>query len=222
MRAVSRALKGIGEGAAVVLMIGWFALFAFVGIGGISYRKDCVTETGTVTKDWTVTWFSPLPFLFRPSEDGCEVHAGTRVALNAIGLFPFAEQSVERAIAKSADETGDSDVAYYADLFRSIKDLIDYNTAHADDEDLTGGITQVRKTAEEVGDLTPPDSVRSEHNELVALLLSSADDVEKFSAAMELDDRKTALKYGRRMERGGKRQVELFETIRTTLGGEQP
>src|SRR4051794_7088456 len=76
-----------GLGAIVVFVIVGLQIALFAG--GVSYRKDCITDKGTEKRDWNFTILSPVPYLFRPSEDGCQVHTGARVAMNAIGLFPY-------------------------------------------------------------------------------------------------------------------------------------
>ena len=83
-----------------------FSLF----VGGISYRKDCLSTDGAVTTSWTFTWLAPIPYIFRPSEDDCAVHTGTRVALSAVGIAGFEKPTVVGIAKKLSADAPNPDV----------------------------------------------------------------------------------------------------------------
>ncbi|HWH93963.1 MAG TPA: RHS repeat-associated core domain-containing protein [Baekduia sp.] len=156
-----RVMAGIGSALGIALAVASVGAIGATEVGGISYRKDCITSQGKVEKSWTFTWFAPLPFLFRPGGEGCEVHTGLRVALNAIGIVPYAEVSVASAARKAADDPAlDDNSRYYAEL----RNLQDYNAAHP--KDVSGGIRQLRTTdsynslSERTSMVTPRGNVR--------------------------------------------------------------
>jgi hypothetical protein len=98
------------------------ALLLALEIGGISFRKDCVTRRGTVSHEWTFRWYAPIPYVFRPSKPGCVVHTGTRVALNALGLFPYSEDPGS-ILAKSGAAT-QGEVAYLDAVYFVVRDIV--------------------------------------------------------------------------------------------------
>lgn len=211
-----RVAGGIGSAVGVLLAVGWFGLLLLVEIGGISYRKDCVNSQAKVEKSWTVTWYAPIPFLFRPSEEGCEVHTGVRVALNAVGLFPFKELNVADAAREAAENPGLTEgQRYYAELFAVMKDQNDYNRRHPND--LQGGINQLRKTAAALDRIAPPDVVAKDHNELRALYREAADDGDKMIAAIRAGDRAAALALEPKLRRDNERQERILSQITRKL-----
>lgn len=130
-------------GVAVLLIV------LLVEVGGISYRKDCLTNRGTVSQSWTFTWYAPLPFLFRPSETNYIVHAGTRVALNAIGIDTFKPSTPETIAGHFASSTG---VDPY---WPKVKATIDELQAETSATSLTDYIAAFRKARDALGGLSP-------------------------------------------------------------------
>lgn len=211
-----RVAGGIGSTLGVLLVVGWFGLVLLVEIGGISYRKDCVNSQAKVEKSWTVTWYAPIPFLFRPSEEGCEVHTGVRVALNAVGLFPFKELNVANAAREAADSPSLTEgQRYYAALFALMKDRADYNQSHPND--VQGGINQLRSDAAALDRMAPPDVVAKDHNELRALYRETADDGDKMIAAIRARDRDAVLALEPKLRRGNERQEQILNQITRKL-----
>lgn len=59
-------------------------------IGGITYRMDCLEADGRVSKEWTVQWFIPIPYLLPPERSGCVARSGTGVVLSDIfGIWRY-------------------------------------------------------------------------------------------------------------------------------------
>jgi hypothetical protein len=146
----------LGVGAAFVLVVLGVAL----EIGGVSYRKDCVTSQGTVKHDWTFQLGPPIPYAFRPSQPGCAVHTGMRVALNEIGLFPYTENP-GRILANSGGSAAGPGVAYYDSLYAVMTDIAKQVRA--------GGLLSappsfMRHERESVERLSPPSSVASQQS----------------------------------------------------------
>src|SRR5690242_4306652 len=115
MGRVAAALGSV-VGVAVVLLI------LALEVGGVTFRKDCATGPGGVSKSWDVQWFIPIPYLFRPSESGCTVHTGTRVALDGLGLFPIPAETAS-GIVQKAKPPSDPGQAYYKGLYVILADL---------------------------------------------------------------------------------------------------
>lgn len=200
-----------------VLAVTWIVAFLGIEIGGISYRKDCVRADGTVSKSWTFTWFAPIPFLFRPSEQGCEVHTGARVALSAVGVARIKEVTLASEAAKSSRDTAlPSDQRYFAALVAALRGNYDYTQAHADD--LPGIVGSIRRTGARLADLTPPSSVAGEHAALVAGWRKEASLGQKLIAARSRGDQAEAQKLGKELAAEDRRQGKLNETIQSKLG----
>lgn len=211
-----RILSGAASTLGVLLAVGWFGLLLLVEVGGISYRKDCVNSQSRVERSWTVTWYAPIPFLFRPSEEGCEVHTGVRVAMNAVGLFPFKELNVADAAREAADDPDTTEAqAYYAELYAAMKDHADYSASHPDD--LEGGIEQLRRTAAELGRMDPPRIVAEDHAELRTLYRTVAADGERMIAAIQSRDREAAVALEPKLRAGDKRRQEILDRISSKL-----
>jgi hypothetical protein len=111
-----RAVAGAALGIALV------ALLLALAVGGISYRKYCVTRQGKVSHEWTFQWSPPIPYVFRPSKPDCVVHTGTRVALNELGLLPYSED-VGSILAKSGAAT-EGEVAYLEAVYFVVRDVV--------------------------------------------------------------------------------------------------
>jgi hypothetical protein len=86
------------EGAGTLLgllLVAAMGLSAFVLFNaGLAYRTDCVTTDGHVRSSWSYDWNAPIPYLLAPSEQGCTVHNGTRVALGRLGLWRLPSPTV--------------------------------------------------------------------------------------------------------------------------------
>jgi hypothetical protein len=213
VRKAGAALLG---GFGMVLAILWFGAVGLVEIGGISYRKDCVTAEGTIKKDWTFSWFTPIPFVFRPSQEGCQVHTGVRVAMNAVGLFPYKEYSASQAARDAASDPDlDANQQYFAALYADLNDMKTWNAKHP--EDMRGGIAVLNKTADAIDELTPPETVATEHHRLVALFRSSAKTGGEIVTAFEQNDRATIQRLSPELEGANARQVRLLNAISRKL-----
>lgn len=212
-----RVLDSLGVALGAVLAVVWIVAFLGIEVGGISYRKDCVRADGSVTKSWTFTWFAPIPFLFRPSEQGCEVHTGARVALSALGVARIKDVTLAGEAAKSSRDTAlPSDQRYFAALVAALRGNYDYTQAHPDD--LPGIVGSIRRTGARLADLTPPESVASEHAVLVAGWRKEASLGKKLIAARSAGDRAEAQRLGEEIAAEDKRQGKLNEAIQTKLG----
>lgn len=72
-----------------VLGLGTMLLFIVVFLlvnGGYVYRTDCARAGGTTEREWTYSWNGLFPYIGY-SRSGCDTHSGTRVALDAVGLW---------------------------------------------------------------------------------------------------------------------------------------
>lgn len=192
-------LRGAGSlvGALVGLAIslGMFGLF----IGGISYRKDCLTNQGKITKSWTFTWFAPIPYVFRPDDPDCVVHTGTRVALNEVGIAPFEETTATMIANKSVDETTDTETAYWVKLSGALEDYHIRNrtlerklNANRDGgltiENLNEAQRSVDMVLTDLRDLDPPPRYAAAHNELVAGMSDAQQHGREMQAAARAQD----------------------------------
>jgi hypothetical protein len=213
---MGRLATGAASVLGVALAIAWFGGIAAVEVGGISYRKDCITADGKVEKSWTFTWFAPLPFIFRPAAEGCEVHTGLRVAMNAVGIAQFAEVDVANAARKAAkDPALDDGQRYYAALYADLKDMQDYNAARP--RDVKGGIRELKATSAALAELRPPTVVASTHAELVALFREAAETGDRILAAVAAGDQATVQRLGAKLQSANTRQTELLRAIATKL-----
>lgn len=155
--------------------VGALLAFAFIGlqialfIGGISYRKDCLTNEGAVKSSWTFTWFAPIPYLFRPSEDGCEVHTGTRVALNAIGIGGFDKPTTVSLAKKLSSKTNDPNLAYFGRLKAFV---IESQQQSASVESLGQAQRVVDRLIGQLNSFSPPPKYADVHDRLVSLYVA--------------------------------------------------
>jgi hypothetical protein len=208
--------SGLLSTLGVVLALSWGVAFLLVEFGGISYRKDCITSQGELKKAWTFTWFAPLPFVFRPSQQGCKVHTGARVALDALGLFPFRELSLASAAREASNDPSlDANQKYYALLFANLTDLHNWNAAHP--RDYEGGITKLRQSARALDQLAPPNVVAGEHHQLVTLFRSAATSGQRLLAANASHDQATALRLATRLDSANTKQASLLAAITRKL-----
>lgn len=157
-------VRGVGStigGLAFGLV--FLAVVLLVEIGGITYRKDCLTNRGTVTQSWTVTWYAPLPFLFRPSETGCVVHVGTRVALNAIGIDTFSPSTADAIAGHQVNVSGDQ---YWPRVRAAMLEL----EAVPQTADLTSHLAALTKARDTVQGLDPSPAYAVANEQLVVAL----------------------------------------------------
>lgn len=163
---MNRALSGIGGLLGflfVALQVGLFA-------GGISYRKDCLTNSGGVKSSWSFTWLAPIPYLFRPSEDGCEVHTGTRVALNGLGIAGFEKPTTVSLATKLSAKTDDPNLAYYGQLKAF---LIDQQRRSESVQSINQGQASLDKVLAQLKGLSPTAKYADVHAQLIALYTAS-------------------------------------------------
>jgi hypothetical protein len=156
------------EGAGAIAALAFFGLQFFLFVGGISYRKDCLSDEGRVKSSWTFQVFAPVPYLFRPSEDGCQVHTGTRVALNSIGIATFAQPtttSLADHAVEGANGLSEGD-AYFA---RVKARLVEYQRA-PQARDIAQATRTLDQALSSIQALTPPASYASVHEKLVSSL----------------------------------------------------
>ncbi len=183
-----------------------------VEIGGISYRKDCLSASGGVVKSWTFTWFAPIPFVFRPSEPGCEVHTGIRVALNAVGIAPIKEVSLAgEASELSNDSRLSKDQRYFAAMTAATTSFSEYQDAHQKDPRRV--LAEMRKTAAVLADLEPPVAFATDHATIVAAWRRMASLLQQFLAAQLAGNQAEAYRVATAMLAEDKRQKKLLRRI---------
>jgi len=177
-------LGGVIGAGGRVLSLAFVVLLISAELGGITYRKDCPTPQGTVSKDWNFQWFIPIPYVFRPSAPGCAIHTGTRVALNAVGVFRFSDDAGQIAKVTFRGST-DPGTQYYAGVYAVFTELGRYIRA--------GGLLQAPAAAlpsEEatLQSLRPPAYVSSAHAELVREFATFVRDIQEGRAAQTRGD----------------------------------
>jgi hypothetical protein len=89
-------LAGLLGAAAIVLVI------ALVN-GGYIYRVECPRAGGSTETEWTYRWNSVIPYVGY-DRSGCETHSGTRVALDAIGLWSIDDDPGRREAEDHSSE----------------------------------------------------------------------------------------------------------------------
>lgn len=109
------ALHGIADPAGGLLGVALGLFLLALWAGGISYRKEC-DDRGVIKRDWKVTWYAPLPYVFRPDDPRCVVHTGTRVALASIGIAEFEPTTPELIAQRTAPKATSRDDAYFVRL----------------------------------------------------------------------------------------------------------
>jgi hypothetical protein len=216
--------RSVGVGEKILEGAGAIAALVFVGlqlllfVGGVSYRKDCIRQDGTVTKSWTFTWFAPVPYLFRPSQEGCEVHTGARVALNAVGLAKFHQVSVSSAAREAAkDMSLNGNQRYFAELYADLKDLQDWNKAHPND--MPGAVQHLRQVADQLEHLRAPSVVAEDHSSLVGLFRDAAGTGQRILSAVNAGNRAAVERLAPKLQSANTRQQELLQSISTKLAG---
>jgi len=145
----------------------WVAFMLFVVTGGNSYRKDCISDQGRVESSWSFSWYAPIPFVFRPSEDGCEVHTGARVLLDKAGLFTFADPSVAGIGAKAAEDSSDENVAYFT---ASGSALTQYTNDFPKATTIGEALDFLNTLDEQLKAVDPPAQYETIHNDLLAAI----------------------------------------------------
>lgn len=181
MGAVRSIAAGIGG---LVGVVGVLVFVLLVEVGGISYRKDCLTNRGTVAQSWTFTWYAPLPFLFRPSETNCIVHAGTRVALNAIGIDTFKPSTAESIAGHFASSTGVN--PYWPKLNGVIDQLLNQPPASS----MSDHIAALGSARAALARLNPPAPYRATHDQLVTTLTALLSTSQQLQKALLRGDRR--------------------------------
>lgn len=151
-----RRLSGVlGEFAGLLAGVAISLLFLGLTAGGLAYQKACITNDGRLETSWDFQWVAPIPYAFRPSGEQCVVHTGTRVALNAIGIFPY------RSLAeKIAADTANPNAAYWA---RVSAVLNSFNEASAKADDIAAGRRAALDAAATLDGMSPPDVFADDH-----------------------------------------------------------
>ena len=132
-------------------------------LGGISYRKDCLTDEGRVSSDWTFTILAPIPYVFRPSEAGCQVHTGTRVALDAVGIGSFNPPTEVELVEAGA--RGDADLAYWGKVKLILRDYMGEPVSS-----FAQGAALIDSTIVRLEELAPTTTFDAAHRELLDAL----------------------------------------------------
>lgn len=204
-------LGALAEGVGALLGMGFIILVLALETGGISFRKDCATPRGTVSKSWTVQWFIPIPYLFRPSEAGCSVHTGTRVALNAIGVFPFSDDAgtiAQRSSTGAAARA--SGQAYYAVVYSVVADVANAKPSASRAE----GERLYYKNLAKLEALHPPSFLTNEHQQLLAEFREFKTDGRAMAAAQRRGDQAALQRLISRNNANGQAFLSTADQIR--------
>lgn len=141
-------------------------IFLFIFIGGNGYRVDCINQQGKVTKDWTIRWYAPLPFLFRPEKEGCVTHTGSRVFLNWVGIDGYEEISLQgQADAIQSNQALSGVQKYQAGLMAILIEQGNWSDSHK------GQIpdpVHIDEMTRRIDALIPPPDLAQEKQQLVA------------------------------------------------------
>lgn len=169
-------------------LVGVFIALAvlFVEISGNAYRKECLTAEGTVKKDWTYTWYAPLPFVFRPSEDGCVVHTGTRLALSKVGIAKVKPTTVQSISKRYADATGESDAAYWGPMKAAV---IEFQKNSQNSKNFRDANAAIQQALDRIQALDPPPDFAHGHARLVDSLQRQKATSAKAATAIRVGDR---------------------------------
>lgn len=177
-----RFLRIVGVGIAGLLgvagVIAFVAFVLLVEIGGISYRKDCLTSQGTVSQSWTFQWAAPIPFVFRPSEKGCIVHTGAHVALNAIGIDTFTPSTPEAILGQATAAANVN--PYWPALNLTVRTLQNTPTS----ADLTTHIAALSTAQDDLVKLSPPAAYSAAHQQLTSTLTGLVAEGHKLQQAL--------------------------------------
>jgi hypothetical protein len=202
-----KLLGGAGAIAATVFVGLQFFLF----VGGVSYRKDCLGSAGQVKSSWTFTWFAPIPYVFRPSEAGCHVHTGTRVALNAVGVAPFSKPTTTTMADKAVQGAHNlsDDEAYFARMKARVVEFENAPQAKTVDD----GRRAFDKAIGSLGAMAPTPKYATVHGELLAALHEGRGDLDEIeraaSSAGTADDQRAATRFRAAFEKINGAIVEL-------------
>lgn len=179
MESVQKGGAGI-RGLIALVGVGLFVLLVLVG--GNVYRTDCLTARGTLTQSWSFTF--DVPFVFNPSETGCTVHVGTRIALNAIGIDTFKPSTPELIAAKAATIANVD--PYWPQLKTTLVEL-HHSTAS---DTLTGNITAFARVRDALVKLSPTARYSVAHHKLVVTLTALLTDSQQLQQALLRGDRR--------------------------------
>jgi hypothetical protein len=207
MRALRESvLGGLGfllGGAFVLLQLGLFA-------GGLSYREECLNG-GKIEKNWTFTWFAPIPYVFRPDPGpNCVVHTGTRVALNGVGMATFQPTTAAIIADQSATRTGDPTAPYLAKLSASLRDYterIDTTRTFAE------GMHNVETLVDELEALEPPERYASAHSDLLAAATAIRAEARSMRKAADSGERTAFDRAQGRIEEAAHRLEEAVQQL---------
>jgi hypothetical protein len=201
----------VGALLALLFIGSQLALFA----GGISYRKECLKQDGTtISRSWTFTWFAPIPYLFRPSEDGCVVHTGTRVALNALGVAKYEPTTASLIAGKYAKSTRNENAAYFGQVKVILsKYLTDTKTSRG----FTEGISILEEARTSLHDLSPPGRYEDFQTRLLSALRTAQRHGELAQAAVAAGDKASYARTAQRIRSDAVRMQALVAEFNRDL-----
>jgi hypothetical protein len=191
MRVLGYLTSGV---AALVGVVGALLILGLIN-GGLVYRKQCATVEGTVKTDWTYRWFAPIPYLLAPSESGCDVHNGTRVALSSIGIWDLKQPTasdLQRNYAKSSRT--DPGLAYISEVIAVINDLKQATREHVN---LKTAFVVMRKGKADLHALTPPDYLRADHARMLVAYDRSVDEAQRYLDLLRAGDQAAAQRHAK-------------------------
>jgi hypothetical protein len=194
MYRLSGLATGVGALAGMLFVALQFGLF----VGGISYRKDCLTASGAVKSDWSFTWFAPIPYVFRPSQAGCEIHTGTRVVLNSLGVGRFSSPTTASLAKKASMESDNDQLAYFGQLKASI---VEYQNESATVADIDAGQKLLNKILGELDQLEPPTKYAAVQGRLIQLFRDTESAGREAQAAVDAGDQEALAAVSRRIRR---------------------
>lgn len=119
-------------------------------------RKECVNQQGRIATSWSVTWFAPIPNLFRPTDPSCVVHTGTRVALNAAGIAKYADTTVSAVADRAVKGASPHDNNAYWVKLRGA--LADYGNRNEHVANITEGLRSINTLLNSSPSFRPPPS----------------------------------------------------------------
>ena len=202
------AFHGIADVAGGLLGVALGLSLLALWAGGISYRKEC-DDSGVIKEDWKVTWYAPIPYVFRPDDPRCVVHTGTRVALASVGIAEFEPTTPELIAKRAASKATSRDNAYFVRL-RAIMTGFFKRTEKS--TSIFEGQVILRDTRSKLSKLKPTMRYASLQRRLDRVLARQQRTSEKLRVAIESGDRSV---YHERLS--GELLAEAKETHRILL-----
>lgn len=205
-------------GTGVLLAGAFIGLQIFLLVGGLAYRKDCLTDGGKVTSDWTFQWAAPIPYIFRPSGQDCIVHTGTRVALDAVGVATFQKPSTLSIADSLSDSTDGADLAYFGRLKAVVTE---YGNASEKSRSIEEGEGIVDDALDRLAELAPPPRYQSVHLELVSALTAIKDSAAMMRQAATSQSSAVQQTALRQQERLAENLIAVFRRINVIHAGDR-